>query len=87
MNQVRCSEDGITSSYDKTPLPEQGRNEKSCERSRRVVDVPVVVEPVVVRYNLALVPVTIADVEIVVRRVVKMCEAPPVPLPAKRYHT
>ena len=68
----------------KTPLPQQRRNEENCERRRRVVTVPVVVEPVVVRHDLAVVPVTIPNVEVTVR-VADMCEAPPVPLPVREY--
>ena len=46
--------------------------------------IPIVVEPVVVRLHPAFVPVAIADVQVVVRRVTEMCEVPSKPLPAKR---
>ena len=49
--------------------------------------IPIVVEPVVVRHHPAFVPVAVADIQVVVRRVAEMCEEPPRPLPAKRYHT
>ena len=71
----------------KTPPPKQRRNEESCDGSSRVVAVPVIVEPVVVRHHLVVIPVAIPDIQVVVRRVAEMCEAPPVPLLAKRYQT
>jgi len=37
------------------PTRSQGRNEKSCEAESRVAGVPVVVEPVPVEHNLAIV--------------------------------
>lgn len=52
-----------------------------CGRGSGVVAVPVVVEPVVVRNDLAVVPVPIADVQVAVRRVAEMCGGPSVPLP------
>ena len=45
-----------------------------------VVEVPVVVEIVVVRDHLAVVPVTVPHVEVAVR-VAEMYEAPSMPLP------
>ena len=39
----------------KTPLPEQERNEESCEKRRHVVAVAIVVEPVVVPVPRAVV--------------------------------
>jgi hypothetical protein len=47
--------------------------------------IPVVVEPVVVRHNLAIVPVAITHVKFAIR-VAEMCEAPSMSLPAKEYH-
>lgn len=55
------------------------RNEVSCADSRRVLIVPVVVEPIVVRAVRTVVPIAVADVEIAVA-VAKACEAPPMPL-------
>ena len=64
----------------KTPPLKQERNKESCERSDRILEVPVVVEPIVVPVPRTVVPVEIADVEVVVR-VAVMYKKPSSPLP------
>lgn len=49
------------------PARSQGRNEESCENSRGVVDVPIVVEPVVVPVPLAVIEVEVQNVAVAVR--------------------
>jgi len=43
------------------------RNKETCEHRRRVVGVPVVVEPVVVPVPLAVVPVQVQDIAVATR--------------------
>ena len=69
----------MASSKNKT-LPKRERSETSCQQSRRVVAVEVVVKPVVVPVPPAIVPVQIANVEIAVRVAVAY-EMPSKPLP------
>ena len=60
-------------------LPVRERNEVICEQSRRVVAVPVVVEPVVVPIPHPVVEIQIADIEIAIRVAVayRMPSLPP----------
>ena len=55
------------------------RNKKICDGSRRILTIPVVVEPVVVPVQLAIVPIQVADIQVAVRRVAKMYEVSPIP--------
>ena len=48
----------------KTPPISWGRNEKSCEPRRRIVAVPVVLEPVVAPVPHVAVEVEVTDVEL-----------------------
>lgn len=43
------------------------RNEESCEKSRRVVAIPVVVEPVIVPVPHVIVEIEVTNIEVVVR--------------------
>ena len=58
---------GIIKLLNKTPLLKQGRNEESCEQSRGVVGVPVVIEPVVVPVPPIAVPVEVTNIEVAIR--------------------
>lgn len=49
----------------KTP-PNGERSEESCEPSSRIVGIPVVVEPVVVRHPLPVLEVRVTDAQVVV---------------------
>jgi hypothetical protein len=68
-------------SFKNKTLPFRERNEVSCERRRRVVAVPVVVEPVVVRHHTAVVPVAVPDIQVAVGRVAETCKVSPMSLP------
>lgn len=60
--------DGADRFQNKTlPPKRRERNEAICEHGRRVVDVPVVVEPVHVPVPRTVVPVQIQDVAVAVR--------------------
>ena len=58
----------------------RGRSEANSAQSRRVVDVPVVVEPVVVPVPPAIVPVEVTHIQVVVRVAVAY-SVPSVPPP------
>lgn len=57
----------MDNSPNKTPPPERRRNEESCENGRRVVGVPIVVEPVHVPVPLAVIPVEVQRIAVAVR--------------------
>ncbi len=67
-------------SYKNKTLPIRERNEVSCEQSRGVVAVPVVVKPVVVPIPHPIVEIQIADIEVAVRVAVAY-RMPSLPLP------
>jgi hypothetical protein len=56
------------------------RSKSSCAQSRRVLDIPVVVEPVVVPVPPAIVPGEVTHVQVAVRVAVAY-SVPSVPLP------
>ena len=57
----------VLSSQNKTPQTERlERNEETSEEKRGVLNVPVVVEPVVVALPTPVVPVQVADVQVAV---------------------
>jgi hypothetical protein len=60
----------------KTPLL-KGRNKESCERSGRIVRIPVIVEPVVVPVPLPAIKVQIEDVAVAIR-IAQICKTPPI---------
>ena len=51
----------------KTLPPKWERNEEICENGRRVVDIPVVVEPIHVPVPRTVVPVQVQNVTVTVR--------------------
>ena len=53
----------------------------SCENHRRIVSIPVIVEPVVVPVPLAIVPVQIEDIAVAVRAAENLYRMPPIPPP------
>ncbi len=61
-------------------LPARERNEVICEQSRRVVAVPVVVEPVVVPIPRPVVEIQIANVKVAIGVAVTY-RMPPLPPP------
>jgi len=80
MRLAECSAAGMASCKNKTLPAGRERNEVSCEQSRGVVAVPVVVEPVVVPVPRPVVEVQIADIEVAVRVAVAY-RMLPLPLP------
>lgn len=48
-------------------LPYRERNEVSCETSRGVLGIPIVVEPIVVPVPLTIVPIQVQDIAVAVR--------------------
>ena len=70
----------VCTSETKLPRFVRRRNKQSCVQSRRVVAVPVVVEPVDIPVPPAAVPVQIPDIQVAVRVAVAY-EAPSMPPP------
>ena len=66
MMPARCSEAGKDNYKNKTPPHGRRRNEESCGHRGRVLNIEVIVEPVVVPVPRTVVPVQIADVQVVV---------------------
>lgn len=68
-----------TASYKNKTLPVRERNEVGCEQSRRVIAVPLIVQPVVVPIPRPIVEVQIADIQVAVRVAVayRMPSLPP----------
>lgn len=66
MRSAKCSAVGTVNLQNKT-LPQRERNEKICEHRSGVVDIPLVVEPIVVPVPPVLVPVQIPHVQVAVR--------------------
>ena len=58
---------GWANSINKTLPDAQERNKDSSEHRRRVIGIPVIVEPVVVPVPLAVIPVQVENVPVTVR--------------------
>lgn len=55
------------------------RNKKICERRRRILTIPIIVEPIVVPVQSTIVPIQVTNIQVVVRRVPKMYEVSSIP--------
>lgn len=81
MKSEKCLAAGMGSYSNKTP-PDKAReeNEVICRDRRRVVVVPLIVEPVVVPVPLLAVPIEITDIEVAIG-VAVLYKTSSVPLP------
>ena len=58
------------------PTKSRERNKESCEHSRRIVGIPVVLKPIVVPVPLAVVPIKAKNVAVAIRTANILYKAP-----------